>query len=121
MKESSDERGRQLFMPAGTDNLPASLFLAIALKVWQSSGIDIGVGGEGIGLFRPRTKDILHLFRERRKPHERTPEGLMQYLEGQGDSVSRLIAPIGHIITQLSLLLTYLLSPHDPNPKPYKP
>ena len=38
--------------------------------------------------------------------------GLGLYLEGHGDLVSRLITY--NVITQLSQLLTYLLSPHDP-------
>ena len=36
------------------------------------------------------------------------------YLKGHGDMVSRLITPRSYIIPQLSPLLTYSLSPHDP-------
>ena len=39
---------------------------------------------------------------------------MTHYLEGHGYLVSRLIPPISHIISELSPLLTDILSPHDP-------
>ena len=38
----------------------------------------------------------------------------MPYLEGQGDSVSRLIAPISHIVTRVIPLMNLLTKSPDP-------